>query len=270
MPIHAPEAHSHLQPAVPRIVPAQAPELATRAMRRFSCIGAACEDTCCRDFGIAMDAPSLQQVRAAVARDAERKDKVVRLVVLGPPRSDGGGELLKLNDHGACPALEGDGGCNVHRQFGEQALGTACSVFPRTALAVADRVEVTGSLACPELARLTLLAADGLDQTPAAAGTVLPRPYVGKTVDVGATADEYQASFLDVRAALLALFARDGVRAGTRLAFAANLADQIGDFFLKGGAMRMGSQRSFSRRRLAVDLEAARTCWPRGTAICGN
>jgi lysine-N-methylase len=182
--------------------------------------------------------------------------KLVRLVVLGMPRDGAEPEnLVQLDADGACPMLETDGACGIHRDHGPAALGTTCAVFPRTALAVDGRLEVTGSLSCPELARLTLLAADGLEQQPAPV-RVLPRDYVGKVLDSDPL-DVYLDAFSRVRATILRLFERDEYPIGARLLFVANLAAQVAEFFEAGHATTTNGERAMLKRRLEVELTAA-------------
>lgn len=249
------DGHGVSLPESPVQLPSLHPELATRAMRRFACTGGACEDTCCRGFGISLDREAIDRMRTAVAHHPERREKVRRLVVLGLPRE--GAErrnLVQLNEHGACPLLEADGACGIHRDHGPAALSTTCATFPRTSLAVDGRLEVTGSLACPELARLTLLADDGLVQEPTST-PVLPRPYVGKVLDADPL-DVYADAFSRVRATMLRLFEREEFPVGTRLLFLAHLAAQVDGFFRAGQSTRTNAERAMLKRRLDLELKA--------------
>ncbi len=245
------EFPGHLQPRQ-----APAVELSTAAMQRFSCTAGACEDTCCRGLGIAMEHEDARRIRAAGARNT------VRLVVLDAVRVENGVQhILRLDESGACPALQIDGRCGVHASQGQGALATACAVFPRTALAVRsldtadDRIEVTGSLACPELSRLTLLSPDGPTQSLSPA-SLLPRPYVGKAVR-GDESDPYGAPFLRVRGVLVDLLGRTGFPLASRLVFAAHLAAQVEDFFFQGTPAFDGAAQRFARQRLDAELGAA-------------
>jgi lysine-N-methylase len=184
----------------------------------------------------------------------------VPLVVLDPVQVEGRTQqILRLDDRGACPALRGDGRCGVHERQGEAALATACAVFPRTSLMVRggnrDAIEVTGSLACPQLARLTLLSPDGLTQSPSPR-PVLSRDYVGKVVDLAGD-DAYLSSFMGVRRVLLALFGHSKFPFASRLAFAANLAAQVDDFYYQGTTAFEGAGALFARQRLDAELAAA-------------
>lgn len=243
----------------PLELPQSFPELATRAMQRFRCLGSACDDNCCRDFGIDIDRSSLDRMRAA-ARSPEDRERVVRLVVLGMrPRAGGPSRnLVQLDESGGCPMLDSDGRCGVHRDYGEQVLSTVCSVFPRTSLAVEGRLEVTGSLACPELARLSLLAEDGLEQGSSGhpvGEPVLPRAYVGKSLDTQ-RGGLYNAAFTRTRAALGDLFRREDFTIGTRFAFAATLAAELEPFFRRDADPVGPAEATLLRRRLESELNA--------------
>lgn len=225
-------------------------------MQRFRCVGTTCEDTCCRDFGIDIDRSTLDRMRAAAPTIAAR-EKVIRLVVLGmrQPGGQPSPNMVQLDDHGGCPMLDPDGGCGVHRQHGETMLSTTCSVFPRTSLAVEERLEVTGSLACPELARLSLLSKDGLEQD-APVEPVLPRAYVGKGIRSTA-GDIYASTFTRTREVLIELFRHEEYSLGARFAFAATLAADVDPFFRRDADAVGVAEGHLLRRRLEVELTNA-------------
>ena len=238
-------------------LPLELPEMATRAMLRFACSRSDCPDCCCRDFGVHFDQPSMVRMLSATARDPIDHERIVRLVVLGMPLPNAGKTQVVLGQDGGCPLLESSGDCILHRKYGESSLGTVCSVFPRTSLALPDRVEVTGTLACPELARLTLLSDDGVCQD-ASTVPLLPRPYVGKTIDTeDDTGDAYAAPFLQIRATLIDLFRRQEYPLSSRLVFAAHFAAEVDDFFHRGSDAFKGAKRPFGRQRLAKEMSAA-------------
>jgi len=226
-------------------------------MQRFGCIQGACEDTCCRDWGIAIDVADLEQMQKVAAKK-NVADGLFHLVVLGKPAPGSSSKtFLKLKEDGSCPLLEATGACSIHRIAGEEALSTTCSVFPRSSLAIPGRhLEVTGSLGCPELARLTLLADDGVEQSPSSR-PLLPRDYVGKAIPDDPN-DAYAASFAAVRDTLLTLMAEPAYPIGSRLLFAAHLADQVRSYYFAGTPAFTGSEGSFSRHKLERDLEASR------------
>jgi lysine-N-methylase len=230
-------------------------------MNRFACTGGACEDTCCRDLGVSMDPESAKQIRAAeAANNGDRK--TVRLVVLDTVNvEEAPQQIFRFDDSGACPALNSHGLCSVHHHQGEAALATACAVFPRSALVIRDgstegsQLEVTGSLACPELARLTLLATDGLLQTPSET-PLLSRPYIGKIIEADGR-DAFAAPFRQVRGVLIELFSRTDFPLSSRFAFAANFASQVDDFFGRDSTAFSGPGGLFAHQRLQAEISSA-------------
>ena len=234
------------------------PEIATLAMQRFQCTGGDCPDTCCKDFGVSFDQASMKRMLAATAHSPADRERVVRLVVLNHPATGSGQSMVTLNEQGACPMLETSGQCELHRKFGEASLGTACSIFPRTSLKIDERLEVSGTLACPELARLTLLAEDGVNQAESPS-LLLPREYIGKTIANSAEgAEPFAANFELVRAALRDLFCLRGFPLSSRLVFGAQLATQVDDFFHQGTNAFHGKQQRFTQQRLLTELSLAK------------
>lgn len=239
--------------------PARIVEVGTQAMNRFACIVDKCEDTCCRDLGVAIDLESAKQIREAEAYN-KGDPSTVRLVVRDTVQAeDKSQHILRFDESGACPALESDGRCGVHHRQGETALSTACAIFPRSSLVIrdgtSDHLEVTGSLACPELARLTLLAADGLAQAPSPT-RLLSRPYIGKIIHTDGS-DAFAAPFLRVRGVLIDLFSRTIFPLSSRFAFAAHLATQVDEFFGRDRTSSSGHDGPFVQQRLNAELRAA-------------
>lgn len=162
-----------------------------------------------------------------------------------------------MNEQGACPLLEPDRRCGVQAAAGEPALPTACSIFPRTALAVAGRLEIGASLACPEVSRLVLLGQQPLElrQTDR---EMLPRPYVGAAVN-GDPDDAYSHFFLEIREFMLRLIRRPDVPLASRLVAAAHFAERVGPFFHAGTTEFVGAKLRFAERRLRLEMAEVET-----------
>jgi lysine-N-methylase len=247
------QANSPLPTRLP--LPLAWPELSTLAMQRFRCVGESCPDTCCRDFGIAPDKESRAHVRVAADLDHKAQRRPVMLPVLSPRSA--GESLVALDEHGACPMLEPSGRCELHRKHGEAALSTTCSIFPRTVLKVGGHLEVSGSLACPELARLTLLSEDGIKQLESSTA-LLSRDYVGKAIpDCDEGSAPYLANFLAVRSALGDAFTLGTFPLSSRLIFAAHFAAQVHDFFHAATTAFTGKKLRFAQRRLAMEIASS-------------
>jgi len=240
----------------PARAPAPARQLTTPAMAAFSCLAERCPDTCCRDWAVPVDRADLDRLKGAMASTAEGREKLVRLVVIGG-RAHGSDTAarLHLDESSGCPMLEADQRCGVHGALGEQALTTACSIFPRTALATPAGLEVGGSLGCPEVARLTLASPQPLVVSPASR-PMLSRPYVGKAISTD-DGDAYARHFLDVRQTLLDCFQLP-LPLGARLAVAADFATRVHSFFHADTSQMDGARRPFAERSLRAEQEATR------------
>jgi lysine-N-methylase len=197
-------------------------------------------------------------MKGVMSKTPEGRERLHRLVVIGRPAAHAPGRAhIQMNEQGACPMLEPNSTCGVHAAFGEEALTTACSIFPRTAVAVADRLEIGASLGCPEVSRLVLLADDHRSaQLRPATKPMLARPYVGNSVS-GDPTDAFAHHFLEVREVLLRLIRADQHTLPARLMAAAHFADRVQPFFHAGTTEFDGPRKGFARRRLRAELEEA-------------
>ena len=242
-------------PSEPGAVPAaDRPQTTLAALERFTCLAERCEDSCCRDWAVSLDRPSLDRLKAVMFPTPAGRDRLVHLLVLGSPSRhvDALGQV-QLDENGVCRLLDPDNRCSVQAAHGEAALPTTCAIFPRTALAVADRLEVGGSLGCPEISRLVLLSTDGLAMRPARR-PMLTRDYVGKTVGGGPGGDPYADHFSRVRELLMSCFRRNA-SLGTRLVLAADFAHRVRDLLHKGTVAFDGPRGPFAERALSAEIE---------------
>ncbi len=256
LPPGTPSGSSSSSPSqsLPSTVPASdRAYLTLAALERFTCLAERCEDTCCRDWAVSIDRPSLDRLKGVMARTPAGRDRLVRLVVLGSPSRhvDALGQV-QLDENGVCRLLDPDNRCSVQAAHGEAALPTTCAIFPRTALAIGDRIEVGGSLGCPEISRLVLLSTDELALRPARQ-PMLTRDYVGKTVGGGGD-DPYADHFLSVRQALIRCFQRN-VSLGSRLVLAADFAHRVRDLLHAETVEFDGARRPFAERTLRAEID---------------
>lgn len=228
-------------------------QMTLSALEQFACLAERCEDTCCRDWAVSIDRPSLDRLKGFMAGTPAGHDRLVRLVVLGSPSRhvDALGQV-QLDENGVCQLLDRDNRCSVQSAYGEEALPTTCAIFPRTALAVGDRIEVGGSLGCPEVARLVLLSDDELAMHPARQ-PMLTREYVGKTVGLAGD-DPYADHFSSVRQLLMSCFRRNA-SLGARLVLAADFAHRVRDLLHTGTAAFDGARRPFAERTLRAEID---------------
>lgn len=161
------------------------PQLIERAsaLSRFSCLGERCEDTCCRGWGMQVDAPTRDRYAAQAPE-------------LLPALDTGEAEIIMRRDPATdhCVKFE-DGLCGIHVRYGETFLGDACYFFPRATRRLGERVLVSATPSCPEIARLMLLA-DGATQYELAQAERLPyqvKDYLPEELSAEQAVEVHQA-----------------------------------------------------------------------------
>lgn len=122
----------------------------------FECLGPACEDHCCRGWGIPVDRGTYAQY---VRFPAEGLGEVVaRSVVVSPAGApeEMFAEIKPLGT-GLCPFFGADRLCGIQKEYGGSLLSATCSIFPRALNRVEGRLEGSLMMSCPEAARKVLL-----------------------------------------------------------------------------------------------------------------
>lgn len=136
--------------------------LIPKYLTEFSCIGAACEDTCCAGWNVTVDKTTFQKYRKVTAPGL--KDELKKNVVRQRSNtSDSAYGKIKLDEQMKCTLLTEDGWCRIHTELGENYLCNTCTVYPRSINEVDQRVEKSLTTSCPEAARLILLKKEGID-----------------------------------------------------------------------------------------------------------
>jgi lysine-N-methylase len=148
------------------------PVRAPRYLARFRCIGPACEDHCCAGWGgIDVDPPTAEAYRQLTVEGDQRAWRLNIVGRLQPnpeawPDEGWPAALIPLPAATPCPFFGDDHLCTIQGALGEELLPSTCDTFPRQATQIDGRIDLTGRLSCPEVARLALLAEDALtDET---------------------------------------------------------------------------------------------------------
>jgi lysine-N-methylase len=140
-----------------------------------------------------------ERLEAALSSPSEREELATK--VLQTAELPGGFESeITLRPDRTCSFLDGDRLCSIWKRRNESVLPDVCSLFPRVLSYLEDRVEVAGTLACPEAARLCLLSEDSLElveappsiteRVPPATPSAAPEPYVAHLEEVRACGAE--------------------------------------------------------------------------------
>jgi lysine-N-methylase len=111
----------------------------------FTCLGAECEDTCCKTWSMQVDPETVARYRAEAH---ELLDAV-------EPAEETPFIMRKDTQTGYCIKLDG-GLCGIHTKYGDRMLGDACHFYPRITRTLGSTTLMTATLSCPEVARIAL------------------------------------------------------------------------------------------------------------------
>lgn len=111
----------------------------------FVCIGAECEDTCCRGWQIAVDEESYQKYRKVPGAFGERLRRKI----------DKKSRRFRLDGRN-CSFLDENGLCEIYKELGQESLCETCRTYPRHMEDYGEVREYMLSLTCPEATRILL------------------------------------------------------------------------------------------------------------------
>jgi len=128
-------------------------------LKEFSCIGGACEDSCCTGFSIPIEKTTYEKYKEI--EEEGFKEKIQSSVTLNT-NSTSPFTYASLNAKCGCPFQNENGLCSLQMSYGENMLSGACSKYPKQINAFEKQLERSATLSCPEIARLVLLKKEGL------------------------------------------------------------------------------------------------------------
>ncbi|PTL78417.1 flagellin lysine-N-methylase [Vitiosangium sp. GDMCC 1.1324] len=201
-----------------------------RYMTRFRCIAERCEDTCCSGLKVPVSESHWHRMRAAVVGSPEESEHLRQCVTLNPGGASSEHAFVQMRPDGLCPFLDTERLCSLQRRHGDAVLPDICATFPRVVTRRGEQLEVSGTLACPEVARLCLLEEDAVEPVPLAT----PSPHVSRPETARhipedpEDADTFHAE--TVRTAMLRLLHRREYPLGSRLAMLGQLAYGLDGF----------------------------------------
>jgi lysine-N-methylase len=127
----------------------------------FRCVGPSCEDPCCGDWDIPLDKSTYEKYQEFSSE--ELGSLVSHFVIVNrPPQPEELYGQIRRTSSGRCPFFGSDHLCGIQKEYGNQLLSAACSIYPRSLSVVAGNLEGTLSLSCPEAAKNVLLIPDFL------------------------------------------------------------------------------------------------------------
>ena len=208
--------------------------ITARYLTRFKCLGTSCEEHCCQGWQVQIDRRHYQILKSAMGGSpAERQE--FRAGVQhndAPSRDDGRFAWINLDrEKQSCPFLSSKKLCSIQGRYGEEVLPDICATYPRLVSKFGDRLEVWGTLSCPEMARQCLLQEDALEIVDASAADLTSRTE--PTTAVVGTPTPYQRYLDDLRAVVFQLLSLRDYPIGTRLFLVSYLGKQTAEFFNK-------------------------------------
>ncbi|WP_281648812.1 flagellin lysine-N-methylase [Parendozoicomonas sp. Alg238-R29] len=139
------------------------PVLFPRFYRKFSCIGAACENNCCHDWCISLDKKTWQAYEQH--SDKQLAELLRHSITIPDEPTAMDYRRMTLSENGVCPAYrESDGLCDIHDRLGEKLLSETCKTYPRRLTQTPEALEPSLAISCPEAARLILLDPAAMDR----------------------------------------------------------------------------------------------------------
>ncbi len=136
-----------------------------RYLAGFQCIGPACEDHCCGRWQVVVDKDHYEKLKRAMSQTRALREEFAAKHERADAatRTPQGYATMKMQENGNCCMLDADGLCASQRRFGASVLSNTCALYPRLFSEHANRIEMAGTLSCPEIARRALLHDDALD-----------------------------------------------------------------------------------------------------------
>ncbi|MBP3950034.1 flagellin lysine-N-methylase [Bacillus suaedae] len=139
-----------------RLVEALIPEY----IKSFSCIGSACEDTCCAGWTVNIDKETYNKYKKVKQPTMKSRFKDNLVKNRSNPTNTNAAKM-KMNQ-GNCSFLSREGLCDIYNNLGEDYLSNTCAIYPRKNRIVNQIFEQSLTVSCPEATRLILLNKDGI------------------------------------------------------------------------------------------------------------
>lgn len=124
-------------------------------VRKFTCIAAECDDSCCCGWRIPID----EKTYETYCHEMELDDGAIftgRLTKAELSSVKGTYAEAKLSDGAACSFLTDNKLCRIQLLYGESYLSNTCFTFPREYSLANGGVELVLAMSCPHAARLAL------------------------------------------------------------------------------------------------------------------
>ncbi|MCM3029678.1 flagellin lysine-N-methylase [Niallia sp. MER 6] len=188
-------------------------------LNAFKCIGSECEDTCCANWTIAIDKKSYKKYKNVADREFQTKLKEgITRVKDTSKTNENLYAQMKLDENNQCNFLTENRLCGIQQKLGESFLCNTCSVYPRIINKLDDTLERSGTISCPEVARLALLNKKGIEFE-SFIGDVPYKIYQGELQRKAYKTNSLEHNFWDIRYLIIEVLQERKLRLWERLLY---------------------------------------------------
>ncbi|MDF9626333.1 flagellin lysine-N-methylase [Bacillus cereus] len=123
----------------------------------FSCIGSQCEDNCCESsWKVFVNRSAYEQYETL---DKESGSHLLEHIEKRSSENSASqyAQIQFDSNNSSCSFLTNDKWCKIHQEYGDDLLCDTCKYYPRILKQVDDTYYETGTISCPEMARVILL-----------------------------------------------------------------------------------------------------------------
>lgn len=122
----------------------------------FRCIGASCEDTCCKGWDVFVDKNAYKKYKKSNSVKLKTLfDKNIKRYKKSK-NDDFSYAKIVMEEGKRCPFLNDNSLCDIFIECGEDYLCNTCRYYPRLFSKIYDFAEIGLTTSCPEVARLAL------------------------------------------------------------------------------------------------------------------
>ncbi|PHG59261.1 flagellin lysine-N-methylase [Bacillus toyonensis] len=123
----------------------------------FSCIGSQCEDNCCESsWKVFVNQSAYEQYETLDKETGSHLLEHMEKLSL-ENQSSQYAQIQFQQNPSSCSFLTTDKWCKIHQEYGYDLLCDTCKYYPRMLKQVDDTYYETGTISCPEMARVILL-----------------------------------------------------------------------------------------------------------------
>ncbi|MCI1774332.1 MAG: flagellin lysine-N-methylase [Paenibacillus lautus] len=132
-------------------------------MKTFSCVGSACEDSCCVGWTVELDKRIYKKYKNIKHAELTSKLNKGMKRIKDASASNSKYAYFVMDQQKRCPMLNEENLCSIQLNLGEEMLSPVCTTYPKILNRKGTEFELSAKLSCPEVTRLALLNPTGIE-----------------------------------------------------------------------------------------------------------